>query len=129
MSGSDARALFQRGVDLFNTREFFDCHEVLEEVWTRAQAPDRWFLQALIHFAVGFHHHRQGNRTGAERQLHKGLRKIESYLPEWDGVCTGGIERAVRASLARIEAGETLAVFPTIGQSGPWAGLRSPLRK
>lgn len=129
MSGSEARALFQRGVDLFNAREFFHCHEVLEEVWTHAQAPDRWFLQALIHFAVGFHHHRQGNRVGAERQLRKGLRKIESYLPEWDGVRTGSIERAVRASLARIEAGETLAVYPTIGQSGPWTGLRSPLRK
>ena len=128
MADSDPRDLFQKGIDLFNAEEFFECHEILEEVWTHSQQPDRWFLQALIHFAVGFHHHSRGNRNGTTRQLRKGIRKIQGYLPEWDGVRTAEIERAVRDRLTDIEAGGTLASYPRIVQSAPWPGLRLPLR-
>ena len=128
MPERDTRAVFQRGIDLFNAEEFFECHEFLEEVWTLSQQPDRWFLQALIHFAVGFYHHGRGNRNGATRQLRKGLRKIEQYLPEWDGVNTGEIGRAVRKRLEKIESGRPFDRYPKIGQSRPWPGLRSPPR-
>ncbi len=128
MSDSDTRALFQRGIDLFNAGEFFECHEVLEEVWTHSQQPDRWFLQSLIHFAVGFHHHRRNNRNGTTRQLRKGLRKIQAYLPEWDGVRTGPIEREVRKRLEDIEMGSGCGRYPRIEQVRPWPGLRSPLQ-
>ena len=128
MDGSEAPALFQRGIDLFNAEEYFECHEVLEEVWTFSQEPDRWFLQSLIHFAVGLYHHGRGNRNGATRQLRKGLRKIQGYLPEWDGVRTDEIEGEIRRVLARVEARDAVAGYPRIRQSGPWPGLRSPLR-
>ena len=128
MSGGDPRALFKRGVELFNSEEFFECHEVLEEIWTHSQQPDRWFLQALIHFAVGFHHHGRGNRNGAARQLGKGLSKIRGYLPEWDGVRTGEIAGEVRERLDTIEAGGTFDGYPRISQARPWPGLRLPLR-
>ncbi len=128
MSPVETKALFRRGIDLFNAGDYFECHEVLEEIWTHSQPPDRWFLQALIHFAVGFYHHRQGNRNGATRQLLKGLRKIQGYLPEWDGVRTGAIERDASLLLADIEAGRPVDTYPGIVQSGPWTGLRSPLR-
>lgn len=129
MSGSDPRALFQQGIDLFNAEEFFDCHEALEEVWTHSQQPDRWFLQALIHFAVGFYHHGRNNRNGTTRQLRKGLRKIQAYLPQWDGIETGEIEREVRKRLEGVESGGSFGRYPRIGQTRPWPGLRSPLKK
>lgn len=128
MPGPDPRELVQEGIALFNAEEFFACHEVLEEVWTHSRQPDRWFLQALIHFAVGFYHHSRGNRNGTERQLRKGIRKIQGYLPEWDGVRTADIDREVRARLADLEAGDTFEGYPRITQSKPWPGLRSPLR-
>ncbi|MCW5977266.1 MAG: DUF309 domain-containing protein [Bryobacteraceae bacterium] len=117
----DAQALFHRGVELFNRGDFFECHEVLEEIWTPARQPERWFLQSLIHFAVGFHHHRRGNVIGAVRQLTKGLRKIQGYLPEWGGVRTARIEREVRRCLAVIEAGGAVDAFPCIE---PFAGYQ-----
>jgi len=120
--------LFQKGIDLFNREEFFDCHEYLEAVWTPTQQPDRWFLQALIHFAVGFHHHQRHNKVGAVHQLNKGLKKIQNYLPEWDGVATGEIEQAVRDRLRVIEADGTVESFPRIRQSAPRPGLRAPTR-
>lgn len=129
MADSDAPALFERGIDLFNKQEFFECHEVLEELWTFSQQPDRWFLQALIHFAVGFYHAGRDNPNGATRQLRKGLRKIQGYLPEWDGVKTGEIARAVEQRLREIEAGCAVSSYPRIVMSSAWPGLRSPLRK
>lgn len=118
----DSPTLFDEGVDLFNREEFYDCHEVLEEVWTPTLQPERWFLQSLIHFAVGFYHHRQGNVHGATRQLRKGLRKIEGYLPEWGGVRTGLIEAEARRCLEIIERGARVNDFPKIERTGPYTG-------
>jgi predicted metal-dependent hydrolase len=112
----DRQALFQHGIDLFNRGEFYRCHEVLEELWTPTIQPERWFLQSLIHFAVGFFHHQQSNQTGASRQLRKGLRKIQDYLPEWGGVRTAAIEQAVRDCLTSIEAGGRIKNYPKIEQ-------------
>lgn len=109
-----SRALFDHGIDLFNRCEFFECHEVLEQIWTPSTQPERWFLQSLIHFAVGFYHHQRNNPDGATRQLSKGLRKIQSYLPEWGGVRTGAIEQEARRCLATIEAGGRVEIFPKI---------------
>jgi hypothetical protein len=118
----ESAALFDQGIALFNRGEFFDCHEVLEEVWTPSRQPERWFLQALIHFAVGFYHHQRGNMKGATRQLRKGLRKIEAYLPEWGGVRTGAIEQHARRCLAIIDHGGRIEVFPQIERCGPYSG-------
>src|SRR5260370_13907254 len=48
--------LLRKGILLFNNCDFFQCHEVLEEAWTKEVGPRRLFLQALIHVAVGFYH-------------------------------------------------------------------------
>jgi len=110
----EASRIFRRGLELFNRREFFECHEVLEEIWTPARGPERLFLQALIHFAVGFYHHQRGNPTGAERQLRKGLRKINGYLPAFAGVDTATLRRAVAGLVEPIGRGEPVQEFPSI---------------
>ena len=122
---SDPRKLFKEGIALFNRGEFYDCHEVLEEVWTPTEQPDRWFLQSLIHFAVGFYHHSNGNVVGATRQLGKGLKKIEPYLPQWDGVDTAAIEREVRRCLEVIEGGGRVEEFPRIEQVEAYPGPKT----
>ena len=119
------KRLFQQGIELFNRREFFECHEVLEEVWTPTKQPDRWFLQSLIHFAVGFHHHRNRNYIGATRQLRKGIKKMQPYLPEWDGVDTKAIAQAARGCLEVIESGGVVSSFPKIQQPKPYPGPKT----
>jgi predicted metal-dependent hydrolase len=76
------------GIELFNQREFFECHEVLEAEWTEEASQRRWFLQSLIHLAVGFYHHQQGNLTGLDRQITKGLKKLAGFLPVCEGIDT-----------------------------------------
>ena len=99
--------LYVRGIELYRTGRFFECHEVLEELWTPMRGPHRLFLQALIHFAVAFYHQQRCNPLGAERQLRKALRKLERYLPMYEGVDTATLHREGQECLRRIQAGET----------------------
>lgn len=105
---------FEEGIGLFNRREFFTCHEVLEEVWTPERGPRRLFLQSLIHVAVGFYHHGRGNHLGATRQLRKALRKLSPYLPECEGIDTARLYGEAQAVLHRIEAGVPIREYPEI---------------
>jgi uncharacterized protein len=115
-----ARALFDLGMKLFNTCEFYECHEVLEQLWMSVDQSERWFVQSLIHFSVGFYHLQRDNLIGASRQLEKGLHKIQGYLPEWGGVRTALIEQEARRCLAIINAAGTIENFPTIEQFAPY---------
>ena len=108
---------FQRGIRLFNQREFYQCHEVLEDIWRPARGPRRLFLQALIHLAVGFYHTQKRNRAGAERQIQKGLKKLAAYLPGYDGIDTARLYQEGVVCLERIKSGESLVNFPAISSS------------
>ena len=77
---------FQRGIALFNRAEFFDAHEVLEDVWRPARGRRRRFLQALIQVAVGLHHHSRGNLPGARSLLARGGNTLDSYPATYGGV-------------------------------------------
>ena len=105
---------FAHGIALFNRQAFFECHEVLEDLWRPTHGPRRLFLQGVIHLAVGFYHHQQANPTGAERQLRKGLKKLAGYLPEFDGVNTALLYHEAFACLERIVSGQNPVRFPEI---------------
>lgn len=47
---------FEDAVLLFNRREFYECHDVLESIWLRAEEPARTLVHAILQCAVGFHH-------------------------------------------------------------------------
>ncbi len=104
----------QHGIELFNRREFFVCHEVLEEIWTPERGARRLFLQAVIHFAVAFYHDQRGNPLGASRQLRKGLRKLDAFRPACEGIDTAQLYRDGLAAVERTEAGGALDGYPRI---------------
>jgi predicted metal-dependent hydrolase len=101
----------KHGIELFNRQAFFECHEVLEELWKPARGPRRLFLQSVIHLAVAFYHHQQRNPAGAARQLRKGLKKLAGYLPEHEGINTA---KLYREALTFLEGGGTTNEFPKI---------------
>ena len=61
--GYDPRYL--AGVVLFNRGDFFEAHEVWEDLWADSAAPERRFYQGLIQAAVGLCHFCNGNLGGA----------------------------------------------------------------
>lgn len=73
-------------------RDYFECHEVLEEYWKEKDAGEReihWV--GLIQIAVGLYHHRRGNFRGALRMLQNACRiiRIESAAIEALGIDSG----------------------------------------
>jgi len=88
---------YLEGIKLFNSANFFEAHEVLEDVWRPARNPERKFLQSLIQVAVALHHHSRGNLVGARSLLARATRNLEPYPEKF-----GGIDlRVLRRSLHR----------------------------
>src|SRR5215469_2868012 len=113
-TSGQVKSPLHHGVELFNRCAFFECHEAWEEIWMRERGPLRLFLQSLIHIAVGLHHYRRGNPSGAERQLRKGLKKLAGYLPEFGGIDTECLYQQTSDCLALILTEETIREFPKI---------------
>lgn len=67
------------GVLSFNRREFFDAHEVWEDLWHECGLPNRRFYQSLIQAAVALHHWGNGNWRGARRLFHSGRNYMSAY--------------------------------------------------
>ena len=87
------------GIDLFNRREFFEAHEVWEDLWHDTPGPDRQFFQGLIQAAVAVYHAGNGNARGARRLFHSGRRYMSGYPARHLGLDVlafwAGLERAL----------------------------------
>jgi predicted metal-dependent hydrolase len=77
---------FLRGIDEFNRREFFECHDTWEHIWQETTGADKLFLQGIIHAAVGLYHFTNGRWKGAKSQLQKCTTKLAAYHPTYRGV-------------------------------------------
>jgi predicted metal-dependent hydrolase len=86
MTTADLPAAYVEGVRLFNEREFFACHDVLEELWTETIGPERGFYQGLIHAAVALHHFEEGNLGGAAKMCRSTVRYLEPFVPHFMGL-------------------------------------------
>ena len=69
--------LFQKGIDAFNDRCFYDAHEYWEELWLDFKLEDAKFIQGLIQLAVGYFHLFNNNLNGARSMMRKCLGKFE----------------------------------------------------
>ncbi len=92
-----------KGVEEFNCREFYQCHETLEELWRVYDRPERECIQGIIQIAVGYYHHLRGNRVGALKLLHRGLSRVQMFQPTCLGVDTTALALAVGEDLQQLE--------------------------
>jgi predicted metal-dependent hydrolase len=63
MDAYDPRYL--AGIRFFNEHDFFEAHEVWEDLWSESHGTERRFYQGLIQAAVGLFHFSGGNLGGA----------------------------------------------------------------
>ena len=67
----------------FNNREWYDCHETIEDLWIGEKGEVRDFLQGIIQIAIALHHWRNGNYGGSVSLLAGGV----AYLKRVSDVC------------------------------------------
>ena len=58
------RKLYHDGIALFNVHEFFEAHEVWEDIWHMAFGTKFEFYQGMIQCAVALEHYRRSNPRG-----------------------------------------------------------------
>ena len=79
----DLPQALHRFLELFNAREYWESHEVLEGPWREGGSD---FYQGLILYASAFVHAQRGNPHGVGAQLVKAERKLAGYRPCYLGV-------------------------------------------
>ena|GEM_PF-1782724 len=96
----DPQGLFWKGVKLFNEGEFFEAHEVWEEIWRESDEPDRSFYQGLIQIAVALAHLERGNVVGFDRLASRAEEHLAEFPPSFGGIRLEELRRQV-TDLAR----------------------------
>ena len=114
---------------LFNDREYYAAHDVLEHIWLGSDGRRHVFYKALIQFAGGFvhlqHHHREpehrihGQRLRpAARLFRRSVELLGEIPPTYQGLAIGEITVMALSSADALEsAGFT---------RNPWHPDRSP---
>lgn len=74
------------GILFFNRGDFFEAHEVWEDLWHVSFPPERRFIQSLIQAAVALLHFGNGNVRGALRLYHSSKDYAEPYFPTYLGM-------------------------------------------
>ncbi len=77
--------LYIQYLHYFNTeRDYFECHEVMEELWME-EGRDALY-QGLLQVAVGLYHARNDNVNGAIKLFSQALDKITRYPDQVLGI-------------------------------------------
>ena len=75
------KKLYLDGIRLFNEHEFFEAHEVWEDIWHEACGTKYEFYQGLIQCAVALEHYRRSNPRGVV-SLHDSYRRHFKDVPD-----------------------------------------------
>jgi hypothetical protein len=102
---------FDRGLEAYATGEYFEAHELWEELW-RDEPPgdDRQLLQGLIQVAAAMHKAiTQGQPRPASRLLERALMRLRAMAPDAWNLQLGRLVR---------EAERTRQTLVRLGESG-----------
>ena len=99
----DAR--LREGIRLFNDRQFFASHEILEQFYHETEAENKPFLEGLIQLAAAFRLFNDfGETKGPVRMIYQALIRFENYQPAFLQVKVGELCRDAEAWAKAAEA-------------------------
>ena len=106
-TAEERRRLLQEGIEHFNRGEFYDAHEVWEDVWRSNLPEPRKLLQGLIQVAAGLHQILDLDRQiGPRNTLAKARVHLEPYGPTALGLDVAGLIESVGRWQAWLERTE-----------------------
>ncbi len=96
------RRLFHEGMELFNEGEWFEAHEVWEDIWHMAGGRRKRFYQGLIQCAVTLEHVRRGNPRGVRTVWASAQSKFVGLPGVYRGVNIKALLTGIGEAIARI---------------------------
>jgi uncharacterized protein len=103
---------YLEGIEHFNKCDFYEAHEVWEDLWADSQGPSRRFYQGLIQVAVCLHHFGNGNTRGAKKLYFGSRGYLEEYQPKHLGLDVTKLLSELEACCKEIL--ETKDEFPAV---------------
>jgi predicted metal-dependent hydrolase len=97
MDTGDYDPRYLAGIVLFNRGDYFEAHEVWEDLWMDQSQPEKRFYQGLIQAAVGLCHFCNGNVRGAIKLY----RSSREYMSKFDSPFLGLDHAAFWEQMAR----------------------------
>ncbi len=99
----DVAAEFWVGVDQFNQRQFYTCHDTIEAIWMEATEPQRTFYQGVLQLAVALYHLSNQNLRGAIILLGEGINRLRRYTPTYADIDVAGLVAQATALLVVLQ--------------------------
>lgn len=98
------------------TRDYFECHERLEEYWKSLpdSDPDRDVWVGLIQLAVALYHHRRGNTAGAVKLYRGAEERLRPETLDRLGLDGEAVRSIAAESAHRLEAEDAAAGYRAI---------------
>jgi hypothetical protein len=96
-------ALAKQGIELFNRREFFEAHEVLEHAWNAETAPARELYRGLLQVAVAYLQIERGNYSGAVKMFLRMRQWLDPLPDDCRGVNVAQLRAEALAARAALE--------------------------
>lgn len=80
---------YREGLRLFNEEDFFECHDVLEELWSESTGAERKFIQGLIQASIALFHFGNENFGGAKKLYISARKNLDPFGAEFMGIQLG----------------------------------------
>ncbi len=73
--------LREEGMRLYHAGDFFEAHEVWEEIWQQKGGSTAEFYKGLIQAAVALAHLKNGNQKGARKLAERAAGRLKPFAP------------------------------------------------
>jgi predicted metal-dependent hydrolase len=82
---------FKEGLRLFKEGQYFESHEVIEDLWLETPEDDPWrdLYKGVIQAAAAIYQFKRGILSGALGLYRSSIKYLEAYRPEAMGLQTG----------------------------------------
>jgi uncharacterized protein len=101
---TDAPPAWLQGIQEFNSREYYACHDTLEALWMDSVDPDKKFYQGVLQIAVACYHLHNRNWRGAVTLLGEGIGRLPYYQPVYAGIDVSQLIAASRSLLNTLQS-------------------------
>ncbi len=95
------------GVEAFNRGEYYQQHDLFEELWVATEGPVRDLYRAILQVGVAYYQLERGNFRGALKMLQRSVQWLYPLPDTCQGLDVAALRRdsyAVRAELQRLGA-------------------------
>ena len=96
---------FIQGLELFKKNQFFECHEVIEDLWLETPESDahRDLYKGVIQAAAAIYQFERGILSGARGLYKSAVAYLEKYRPSALGLDVDELIRELQTRLAELD--------------------------